>query len=178
MMPKWIFLILLFCLVAPVAAGVNLSVSRGETFLKWTWDTGYYVNVTVDGTVVAANTSTNYTYLYDLEAMEEHRIEVVNASNGLMLESMEASTLMPFAWVICLMAGAMVFFCLTWFGRDILESGLFGSIAIVISVVLSYVGFPYAWWVSVIGIVFGVGTFTVLALALVDVFGGKNEWTS
>jgi hypothetical protein len=109
---KWIVL-LLPLLLAPAVASINLTATTGETFIKFSWDSGYEVQVWHNG-VYDLNTSLNYLYLSDLNPTERHRLTLYNQSNlSELLDDMTVETAMPGALFYVLTGIGLVFFLLS-----------------------------------------------------------------
>ena len=92
--------LLLAFMAAPALAGVNLTATVGETFIRCQWDQGYagqeYDMMVYHNGIWYGNTSLNYTTFSDLEPSERHRITLVNQSNTTQVyDSLTVSTSMP-----------------------------------------------------------------------------------
>ena len=77
---KWIILLIPLLAIAVSGWGVNLTVTVGETYIKYTWDEGYAVQVWHNG-IYDFNTSLNYLTLANLKPSERHRLALMNQSN-------------------------------------------------------------------------------------------------
>ena len=78
---KWLLLVLPLLAVAASAWGANLTGTSGETFIKYSWDSGYSVMIYHNG-VWDSNSTLNYLYLSNLKPSERHRLTLYNRSNA------------------------------------------------------------------------------------------------
>ncbi len=80
-MVKW-ELVLLFCILTPSCAAIEIIEAHGETWITWEWDYANATTIYVDGKQALNNTSMEFYYLTDISANEEHRIDVYESLNG------------------------------------------------------------------------------------------------
>jgi hypothetical protein len=109
---KWLLLLPLLAIAAS-AWGANLTSTCGETYLKYSWDEGYEVQIWHNG-VYDFNSSLNYYYLPNLKPSERHRLTLYNQSNLTeLLGDVTTETAMPSTLLYVLAGVGLVFLILS-----------------------------------------------------------------
>lgn len=136
---KWLVLLPLLALVASAmgTGAANITVTTGETFIKYTWDTGYDAQVWHNG-VYDLNTSLNYLYLSDLKPSERHRLTLYNQSNLTeQIGDVTVETAMPSTLLYVMAGTGLIFLILSLLYLPSYFSILDGVCAVIIFAIVS-----------------------------------------
>ena len=109
---KWALLLVPLLALSASSWGANLTATVGETYIKYTWDSGYEVQIWHNG-VYDSNSSLNYLYLSDLKPSERHRLTLYNQSNLTeQLGDVTTETAMPSTLLYVLAGVGLIFLVL------------------------------------------------------------------
>lgn len=168
----FIGIVLAILLVMPVSGALNLTDKTGENYIKWTWDEPTFplYMIYVDG-IFIKNTTSQYYYLTDLQAMEEHRIDIYQynptkaAGGGTitspdeiadLIASKTSSTTLNIGIYYLLMGILIIFTGMAGLIQNPVRGLLFGIMAIILAFVLGFLSAFFLDFLTVLSIIFGV----------------------